>query len=169
MMTNATVKTRWWLWLLLSAVVVGLDLITKAWVEQNLRYGEPVVITSWFNLFRVYNTGAAFSFLASAGGWQRYFFTVVTIVVAIGIVYFMRKHAHDRLFATALALVLGGAIGNLHDRLRYGHVVDFVQWHYGGYYWPAFNIADSAITCGVVLLILDSFRRKPEAAPGATH
>ncbi|MDQ3026266.1 MAG: signal peptidase II [Pseudomonadota bacterium] len=155
----------WMRWLLVSAAVVVLDLATKAWVSAAFQYGESRVITPFFNLVLVHNTGAAFSFLAGAGGWQRWFFTVVTIVISVVIVVMLRRDHENRLLASSLALVLGGALGNLHDRVRFGYVVDFVQLHAGGYSFPAFNVADSAITVGVALLIWDSLRSSPRA-PG---
>ena len=155
----------WMRWLLISAVVVVLDLATKAWVSAAFQYGESRVITPFFNLVLVHNAGAAFSFLAGAGGWQRWFFTVVTVVISVVIVVMLRRDHENRLLASALALVLGGAIGNLHDRVRFGYVVDFVQLHAGGYSFPAFNVADSAITVGVALLIWDSLR-PGQRAPG---
>lgn len=153
-----TVGVAWMRWLLVSAVVVVLDLATKAWVSAAFQYGESRVILPFFNLVLVHNTGAAFSFLAGAGGWQRWFFTVVTVVISAVIVVMLRRGHENRLLASALALVLGGALGNLHDRVRLGHVVDFVQLHAAGYSFPAFNVADSAITVGVALLIWDSLR-----------
>ena len=153
----------WARWLVLSAAIIALDLATKAWISSVLRLGEVREVTSFFNLVLAHNTGAAFSFLAGAGGWQRWFFAVIAFTISIAIVVVLRSHTGNRLFALALALVLGGAIGNLHDRVTLGYVVDFVQVHAGGYYFPAFNIADSAITVGVVLLIWDSFR------PAARH
>ena len=147
---------RWTRWLLLSAAVAALDLATKAWVSSAFTAGETREVTSFFNMVLMYNTGAAFSFLANAGGWQRWFFTLVTIVVSAVIVLVLRRQRGDRVVSAALALVLGGALGNLYDRLTLGHVVDFIQLHAAGYYWPAFNVADSAITIGVALLIWDS-------------
>jgi signal peptidase II len=151
----------------LSGAVVAADLATKAWMSSIFRYGEVREVTSFFNLVLVHNTGAAFSFLAGAGGWQRWFFAAVSIVISAVIVAMLRRHGHNRLLAGALALVLGGALGNLHDRLRFGYVVDFVQLHAGGYYWPAFNVADSAITIGVALLLWDGLRAgsSPPAEP----
>ena len=148
----------WTRWLLLSAVVVALDLATKAWITATLRYGEVHEVTPFFNLVLVHNKGAAFSFLADAGGWQRWFFTGVTIVISAVLVWMLRRQHGNRLLAVALALVLGGAIGNLWDRVSLGHVVDFVQLHAAGYSWPAFNVADSAISVGVALLLWDSVR-----------
>ena len=158
--------SAWLRWLALSAAVVALDLATKAWVSAAFQYGEVRPVLPFFNLVLVHNTGAAFSFLAGASGWQRWFFTVVTIVISVFIVAMLRKHHTDRMMSVALALVLGGALGNLYDRLTLGHVVDFVQLHAGGWYFPAFNVADSAITLGVALLIWDSLI---PAAPAAAR
>ena len=158
-------SARWARWLLLSAVIVALDLATKAMVSGAFQYGEVRPVLPFFNLVLVHNTGAAFSFLAGASGWQRWFFTVVTIVISVFIVAMLRKHHSDRLMSVALALVLGGALGNLYDRLTLGHVVDFVQLHAGGWYFPAFNVADSAITVGVALLIWDSLVSGSPPAP----
>ena len=155
----------WTRWLLLSAVVVALDLATKAWITATLRYGEAHEVTPFFNLVLVHNKGAAFSFLADAGGWQRWFFTAVTLVISAVLVWMLRRQHANRLLAVALALVLGGAIGNLWDRVTLGHVVDFVQLHAAGYSWPAFNVADSAISVGVALLLWDSVRPGHGAAP----
>ncbi len=146
-------------WLGLSAIVIALDLYTKHLVLQAFAFGEHLYITSFFDLVRYHNEGAAFSFLAGAGGWQRIFFSAIAIVASVVIVYLLRKHKAEKLFCFALALVLGGALGNLYDRLTLGYVVDFLLFHYQGWYWPAFNVADSAISCGVVLLLLDSFRK----------
>ena len=147
---------NWSRWLALTAVVVVLDLATKAWASAAFTPGETREVTSFFNMVLMYNTGAAFSFLADAGGWQRWFFTLVSIVVSAVIVFVLRRQHANRPVALALALVLGGALGNLYDRLTLGHVVDFIQLHAAGYYWPAFNVADSAITIGVAILIWDS-------------
>jgi signal peptidase II len=157
----------WARWLAVSAAVVVLDLATKAWVGQALTQGDVVRVTSFFNLVLTFNPGAAFSFLAGAGGWQRWFFTTVAIAISAVLVVMLRRPHRDRLVPLALALVLGGAIGNLWDRVTLGHVVDFVQLHAGGYYWPAFNVADSAITAGVALLVWDGLRgaAKPETKP----
>lgn len=153
----------WYRWLAISAAIVVLDLATKAWVTSAFQYGETLRITPFFNLVLVHNTGAAFSFLAGAGGWQRWFFVAVTLVVGAVLVAMLRRHHANRLLATAVSLVLGGAAGNLWDRATMGYVVDFVQVHGGGYYFPAFNVADSAITAGVILLVWDSFRGEPKA------
>ena len=153
-------RARWARWLVVSAVVVAADLATKSWISSAFTPGESVRITPFFNLVLAHNTGAAFSFLADAGGWQRWFFTVVTIAISIGIVVMLSRQRDAAWISAALALVLGGALGNLYDRLTLGHVVDFVQLHAAGYYWPAFNVADSAITVGVVMLLWDSVRPK---------
>ena len=122
--------------------------------------GEEKVITSFFNLVLAYNRGAAFSFLSNQGGWQRYFFTAIGVLAVVFIVYMLRKHAGQRLFCWALALVMGGAIGNVIDRLLYGHVIDFLDFHLAAFgHFPAFNIADSAITLGAILFIYDELRR----------
>jgi signal peptidase II len=144
---------RWSRWLAVSAAVIVVDLATKAWVSSAFQYGEVRNVLPFFNLVLVHNTGAAFSFLAGASGWQRWFFTAITIAISAFIVVMLRRHHEDRLMAAALALVLGGALGNLYDRVTLGHVVDFVQLHAAGWYFPAFNVADSAITVGVALLI----------------
>ncbi len=154
--------SRWTRWLAVSAAVVVLDLATKAWVSNVFTPGESLTVTPFFNLVLAHNTGAAFSFLADAGGWQRWFFTIVTIVISVGIVVMLSRQRNAPWVSTALALVLGGALGNLYDRLMLGHVVDFVQLHAAGYYFPAFNVADSAISIGVAMLIWDSLR--PRAA-----
>jgi signal peptidase II len=153
---SASVPWTRWLWVSLAVVVA--DLATKAWITAAFAYGESREITPFFNLVLVHNKGAAFSFLADAGGWQRWFFTAVTIVISAAIVAMLRRQRGSRLFALSLALVLGGAIGNLYDRVSLGHVVDFVQLHVRGHYWPAFNVADSAISVGVALLVWDSLR-----------
>lgn len=150
-------------WLLLSAVVVVLDLWTKALAEQYLVLYRPVEVLSFFNFTLAYNSGAAFSFLADAGGWQRWFFSIVALVASVVIVGWLLKLRGERMVALGLALILGGALGNLWDRLTLGHVVDFLDFHWAGYHFPAFNIADSAITVGAVLLILDMFIAKKSA------
>jgi len=158
-------RARWMRWLGVSAAVVALDLATKAWVSRAFTLGETVEVTPFFDLVLMYNRGAAFSFLATAGGWQRWFFTAVTIVIGAGILYMLRRQHANALVAAALALVLGGALGNLWDRLTLGHVIDFLQLHAAGYFWPAFNVADSAITVGVALLVWDSLRSGARGSP----
>jgi signal peptidase II len=159
----------WTRWLWASAAVIALDLATKAWVSSAFQYGEVRPVTPFFNLVLVHNTGAAFSFLAGAGGWQRWFFAAITVAISTGIVVMLRRGHANRLVAGALALVLGGALGNLYDRVTLGHVVDFVQLHAAGYFFPAFNVADSAITVGVTLLIWDGIRSGRHAAPAAAR
>ena len=146
-------------WLGLSAIVIALDLLTKYWVQSVLTDGEQRTITSFFNLVLFHNQGAAFSFLANAGGWQRIFFSAISVIASAVIIYLLRKHTSQKLFCLGLALILGGALGNLYNRLTLGYVVDFLYFHYHQYYWPAFNVADSAISCGVALLLWDSFRK----------
>jgi len=146
-------------WLALSAIVIAIDLYTKQLILKAFAYGEHLTITSFFDLVRYHNEGAAFSFLAGAGGWQRLLFSTIALVASVVIIYLLRKHSQQKLFCFALALILAGALGNLYDRLTLGYVVDFLFFHYQGYYWPAFNVADSAISCGVGLLLLDSFKK----------
>jgi len=160
-------RHRWMRWLVLSAAVVALDLATKAWISAAFTPGEVLRVTPFFNLVLAHNAGAAFSFLADAGGWQRWFFTAVAAAISIVIVVMLKRSADNPLLQSALALVLGGAVGNLHDRVTLGHVVDFVQLHAAGYYFPAFNVADSAITIGVALLIWDSLRSGSPASAAA--
>ena len=138
--------------------MVLLDQYTKALATESLVYARPVEVFSWFNLTLQHNTGAAFSFLSDAGGWQRWFFTVVAVVISgvLTVWLFMAPRAHW-LLGLSLALILGGAVGNVWDRVALGYVVDFISVHYQGWYFPAFNIADSAITVGAICMLLDSF------------
>jgi signal peptidase II len=151
-----TARGSWARWLLVSAAVVAADLATKAWVSGSFQLGESREVLPFFNLALAHNTGAAFSFLAGAGGWQRWFFTGIAIVISAAILVMLKRSHGNRLLAAALALVLGGALGNLYDRLTLGYVVDFLMLHAGGYAWPSFNVADSAISVGVALLVWDS-------------
>ena len=146
-------------WLAISAMVVALDLYTKHLILGAFQYGDQVMITSFFDLVRYHNEGAAFSFLADAGGWQKVFFSGISIVAIIVMSYLIRKHSQEKLFCLGLALILGGALGNLYDRLTLGYVVDFLYFHIRDLYWPAFNVADSAICVGVATLLLDSFKK----------
>jgi len=148
-----------WLWLGIALVTLLLDQFTKIAVVGSFQLGEALPITSFFNLVRVHNPGAAFSFLADAGGWQRWFFTGLGVLAAGVMVYLLRMHAGQTLFCLALSLLLGGAIGNVIDRLLYSHVIDFLDFYYGTWHFPAFNVADSAITVGAGLLILDELLR----------
>ena len=160
----AWASNRTWLqklapWLALAIVIVLADQATKLTVERAFTQGDSRPITGFFNLVLAYNTGAAFSFLADAGGWQKHFLTAVGIGASLFIVYLLARHGTQKLFSLALALILGGAVGNVIDRLLYGHVIDFLDFHYAGWHWPAFNVADSAIVCGAALLILDELLR----------
>jgi len=146
-------------WLGISLIVLLLDQLSKITILKLFHYGESRPVTGFFNLVLVYNKGAAFSFLAAESGWQRHLFTAIGIAAAIYIIYLLRKHAGQRMFCWALALILGGAIGNVIDRIVYGHVIDFLDVFIGGWHWPAFNIADSAICVGAVLFVLDELRR----------
>ena len=147
-------------WLGIAALIVLIDQLTKITITKLFHYGEEKVITSFFNLVLAYNKGAAFSFLSNESGWQRYFFTAIGIGAALYIVYLLSKHAGQRMFCWALALILGGAVGNVIDRLLYGHVIDFLDFHWRGLgHFPAFNVADSAICIGAALFILDELRR----------
>jgi len=143
-------------WLGISGTLVILDQLTKFAITRSLAYGSGIEITPFFNLVLVHNKGAAFSFLSSAGGWQRGFFIAIAVVAIVWVVYLLRKYPRQTLFCFALALILGGAIGNVIDRIWLGAVIDFLDFHAAGYHWPAFNVADSAITCGAALLIWES-------------
>lgn len=146
-----------WLWL--SLLVIVLDQATKAVASAYLGLHEPVAIIPMFNLTLLHNTGAAFSFLGNAGGWQRWLFVVIALAVSSGLVWWLRQLPRtDTWLAIALALVLGGALGNVWDRVYLGYVVDFIDVYYGSHHWPAFNVADSAISVGAVMLLLDALR-----------
>lgn len=147
-----------WLWL--AAVVILLDQATKlAVIDQLTAYVDVIPLTGFFNLVHVHNTGAAFSLFADQPGWQRWFFLAIAGIATVVILHLLRKAEGRPLFASALALILGGAIGNVIDRLLYGHVIDFLDFYLGSWHWPAFNVADSAITVGAALLIWDSLRK----------
>ena len=146
-------------WLGLALAVLILDQFTKVLILGYYQLGAGTVVTSFFNVVRVHNTGAAFSFLAAASGWQRWFFTAIGVVAALLIVWLLRSHAGQKLFSFALACILGGAVGNVVDRLLHSYVVDFLDFHWHGAHFPAFNLADSAITLGAACLILDELRR----------
>jgi signal peptidase II len=146
-------------WLGIAVIVILLDQFTKTLILGSFQLNDSHTVTSFFNVVRVHNTGAAFSFLAGAGGWQRWFFVVLGAVAALFIVWMLRSHSGQRLFSWALALILGGALGNVIDRLMHGYVVDFIQVHYQASYFPSFNVADSAITVGAICLILDELLR----------
>ncbi|MGK6311268.1 signal peptidase II [Variovorax sp. DT-64] len=155
----ATPRTGIWPWLALALVILILDQFTKTLILGYYKLGDATYITSFFNIVRAHNTGAAFSFLADAAGWQRWFFTVIGVAAALFIVWMLRSHAGQKLFSFGMALILGGAIGNVIDRLMHGYVVDFLDFHVAGRHFPAFNVADSAITIGAICLILDELRR----------
>jgi signal peptidase II len=147
-------------WLGIAAIVILCDQLSKITISKLFVFGEEKAITSFFNLVLAYNRGAAFSFLSNESGWQRYFFTAIGLAAAAYIVYLLRRHAGQRLFCWALALIMGGAIGNVIDRVLYGHVIDFLDFHVAGWgHFPAFNIADSAITLGAILFVCDELRR----------
>lgn len=151
-------------WLGLAAAVLVLDQLTKVAIRRTFNLHEMVEITSFFNVVLVYNKGAAFSLLADAGGWQRGLFIAIALSASVWIAWLLRKYSAQTLFCLALSLILGGAIGNVIDRVLYGAVVDFLDFHAAGIHWPAFNVADSAITCGAVLLIWDAIKPKRDAA-----
>ena len=146
-------------WLAVSAMVIVLDQASKAWIVSAFRLGESITVTRFFDLVFVFNRGAAFSFLSSAAGWQRWFFVVLSLCVSVWILVMLKRHACERLLPLALALILGGALGNVIDRLTHGAVVDFLYFHIAEHYWPAFNVADSAISVGVALLLWHQFEQ----------
>lgn len=158
--------TRLVAWLGLAVLVVVLDQLTKQAVTRSLAYGQSIAVTPFFDLVLIYNPGAAFSFLSDASGWQRWFFVVLALVISVWLLLLLRRHAAEKLLPLALALILGGAIGNVVDRILYGAVIDFLYFHLGRYYWPAFNVADSAISVGVVLMIWDQVRPRAAKASG---
>ncbi|XLZ70129.1 signal peptidase II [Massilia sp. SR12] len=146
-------------WLGIAFIVILLDQLTKITILKLFHHREVMPVTEWFNLVLVYNPGAAFSFLANEGGWQRHFFTAIGVGAALYIVYLLKRHSGQRLFCWALALILGGAVGNVIDRLVHGKVVDFLDFHWRGTSFPAFNLADTAICIGAALFVLDELRR----------
>ena len=161
-----TARASIWPWLGLAGVILIVDQVTKALILNHYQWGESTTITSFFNIVRVHNTGAAFSFLASAGGWQRWFFTVIGLAAAVFIVWMLRSNPGQKLFSLALACILGGALGNVIDRLVHGYVVDMFDFHwpflsglFPGGHFPAFNVADAGITVGAIALIVDEILR----------
>ena len=148
-----------WPWLGWALLILIADQFTKTLILGYYRLGDATYVSSFFNIVRAHNTGAAFSFLANAGGWQRWFFTGIGVVATIFIVWQLRQHPGQKLFAFSLASILGGAVGNVVDRLLHGYVVDFLDFHWAGYHFPAFNVADAGISVGAVCLILDELLR----------
>ena len=157
--TDVAASRSGWRWLPLAAVVILADQWTKGWIEERFALYESVRVLPVLDITRLHNPGAAFSFLADAGGWQRWFFTGLAAVVSVGIIFWLRQISSraQPALAAGLALIMGGAIGNVIDRLQHGFVVDFVHAHWGGAYFPAFNVADAAITVGAGLLLFDAF------------
>ena len=149
-------------WLILSALVILLDQWSKQAISAHFAYGESMGVTGFFNLVLAHNQGAAFSMLNDAGGWQRWLFTAIAVGASVWIVQLLRKHLQQQLYCFALALILGGALGNLIDRIAYGYVVDFLDFYWQQNHFPAFNLADAAITLGAALLLLESFQHKTE-------
>jgi signal peptidase II len=147
-------------WLAISLIVIILDQLSKTAISSHFVYGEGMAVMPHFNLVLAHNTGAAFSFLHDAGGVQRWLFSAIAIIASVWIIWLLRKHQSQKLFCFALAFILGGALGNLIDRIAYGYVVDFLDFYWDNYHFAAFNLADSAITCGAALLIWDSFKGK---------
>ena len=146
-------------WLGLAFIILLVDQFTKVLIVGYYQLGDSTTITNFFNVIRVHNSGAAFSFLAGASGWQRWFFTVLGFVAAGIIVWMLKSHPGQKLFCFAMACILGGAIGNVIDRIAHGYVIDFLDFHWRGMHFPAFNVADSAITVGAICLILDELLR----------
>ena len=146
-------------WLGIASIIVLLDQVSKIAISKLLAVEGFIRVTSFFNLVLAYNKGAAFSFLACESGWQRYFFTGLSLVASLFLIYLLKKHPTQKLFCWAVALILGGAVGNLIDRVMYGHVIDFLDFYVRNWHWPAFNVADSAITIGAGLFIMDELRR----------
>ena len=146
-------------WLAIALVIVLVDQFTKLLIVGSMQLGESTPVTTFFNIVRAHNSGAAFSFLADASGWQRWFFTGLGAVASVVMVVLLRSHASEKLFCFAISCVLGGAVGNVIDRVLYGYVVDFLDFHWMAMHFPAFNVADSAITLGATCLILDEILR----------
>jgi len=157
--SSSAASPRMLQWLAIALIIIVLDQFTKVLILGNFQLGDSRYVTSFFNVVRVHNSGAAFSFLAGASGWQRWFFVGLGALATVFILVMLRRHGQQTLFATALSLILGGALGNVIDRLLHGYVVDFIQLHAAGRAFPSFNIADSAISIGAALLIWDEVRR----------
>ena len=148
--------------LAIALIILVVDLLTKRWVESSLFFGQQIPVTSFFNLVLTYNAGAAFSFLSEESGWQRWFLSSIAVGASVFIVYLLHKNKDQKLLCLSLSMILGGALGNLWDRITLGHVVDFLDFYVGSYHWPAFNVADAAIVVGAGLLIIESFQNKDE-------
>ncbi len=157
--SSSALGGKLWPWLAWALVLLILDQFTKTLILGYYRLGDATYITSFFNIVRAHNTGAAFSFLADAGGWQRWLFTGIGVVATLFILWQLRAHPEQKLFCFSLSSILGGAVGNVVDRMMHGYVVDFLDFHIGSWHFPAFNIADSAITVGAACLILDELLR----------
>jgi len=149
-------------WLGASTLVITFDQIVKLWISGHFSYGESCPVNKFFNLVLWHNTGASFSMLSDAGGWQRWLFSGIATIASIWIIWLLRKHQRQRMFCIALVFILGGAVGNLIDRLVFGYVIDFLDFHWNESHFAAFNVADSAINIGAGLLLWDSFRKRPE-------
>jgi signal peptidase II len=143
---------------LISLSIFLLDILTKNYIQNKIMYGDQVEITSFLSFVHFQNPGAAFSFLSDQGGWQRYFLIVISLLAVIYIPWLINQYKKNMLIVIGLLLILGGAIGNLYDRINYGYVIDFIYFHIAEFYWPAFNVADSAISIGVLLFLYGSFR-----------
>jgi len=153
-------KSRgFWFWVILASIIVVIDQYTKGWFDSHLYYGERWQILPFFDVTLLYNPGAAFSFLAGADGWQRWFFSLIALIATVLIVYWLQRQPDKKLFCTALSCILGGALGNVLDRILHGHVIDFILFHWQSWHFPAFNVADIAITIGAALLIIEEFLR----------
>jgi signal peptidase II len=151
--------TSFWVWMGVAALILLADQFTKVLMVSTYQLGEGFAVNSFFNIVRVHNEGAAFSFLATAGGWQRWFFTGLGVVATAAMVWMLKKHPGQKLFGFAIGCILGGAVGNVIDRVLYGYVVDFLDFHYAGIHFPAFNLADCGISVGAACLILDEVLR----------
>lgn len=167
-LTQPPKAVRFWSWIAGAFLIIVLDQITKIYFEGNLQYGERWHVLPFFDFTLLYNPGAAFSFLADGQGWQRWFFTAIALSATGLIVYLLRRSPTQTLFCASLMCILGGAVGNVIDRVQHGHVIDFLLFYWKDWYFPAFNVADIAITCGAILLVLDELlrmrrhKRKPE-------
>ncbi|MCC2596739.1 signal peptidase II [Pusillimonas sp. MFBS29] len=156
---GSTRALPFWAWISAAVIIIVLDQITKIYFDQALQYGERWHVLPFFDFTLLYNPGAAFSFLADGQGWQRWFFTAIALAAIALIIHLLRRNSGQRLFCASLTCILGGAIGNVIDRIQHGHVIDFLLFYWDSWYFPAFNIADVAITCGAILLVLDEIRR----------